>query len=71
MCCHNITLIIKFQINIINIEQVITNSHARVGNWRLPFIYDIPLYRKYIFNCSNLNVIYSMYHIILIVYDIV
>ena len=34
MYCHNITLIIKVQINILNIEYVITNSYAGVGNRR-------------------------------------
>ena len=35
MHCHNITLITKFQINIFNIEYVITNNHLGVGNRRL------------------------------------
>ena len=33
--CHNIIIITKFQINIFNIEYVITNNHLGVGNRRL------------------------------------
>ena len=37
---HNITLITKFQINIFNIEYVITNNHLGVGNRGLSPICD-------------------------------
>ena len=33
MYCHNITINIKFQINIWNIDYNITNSNFGVGNW--------------------------------------
>ena len=32
MHCHNITLITKFYINIINIEYLLKNNHLGVGN---------------------------------------
>ena len=42
MFCHNITLITKFQTNILNIEQVITNNHLKV---------DIPIIIGYFSLC--------------------
>ena len=39
MHCHNITQITKFQINILNIEYVITTNHLGVSNMRLSPIY--------------------------------
>ena len=44
MHCYNITLITNFQINIFNIEYLITNNHLGVGNRRLSPIYFLKLY---------------------------
>ena len=44
MYCNNITLISKIQIDMLDIEQVITNNNFGVGNRRLPYIYIVDIY---------------------------
>ena len=48
MYCHNITKITKFQINILNIEYIFTNSNLLVGNWILSPIGDILHYYLFV-----------------------